>query len=992
MSDLLSLGASGINAYQRALATVSNNIANVATDGYSRQTVSFQSTTPKAYGTNYVGTGVGIEAVVRQYDTFIESNLRGSLSDLRSQSPLVNYANRVVDLMADESTSLTLSMGKFFSSARDLAAEPASLIARNVFLRSADSIASAFRLMAEQLEAIEAESRIGIGDVPKSVNTLAEQLSLVNKQLGRTPLLENQPAELLDERDRILRQMSEEIRIRTQFATNGEVKVSLTDNFEQGVIVERDKAQTLGLEVSGDNRVTMVLNPYSPDKRETLGSLGGGTLGGLLAFREQVLKPMQENLNLLAKTFMDEVNAIHRQGVDAMGRPGEDLFTLAPTGSSVAQAIGVGVVDPQRVAAASAFRVVAEPLNQGASLARLAYTAPEAAPIPALQNVITGINTHPDASVLLDVQTITPLATVPAGSKDTVIYLDPDGDQWLQVMTRDGRQLLGKDLTGTEWGLLSAPGAQNGLSTGAGYSIDYLNKAAGPNSYLDLSYFIGARAQSLPVAEFDAQSHLAIGSRTNTARLTSERLAIDPLTNSLPMLGNGTLTLNGIALPDAVNDVEDFVNWVNSSPGAGESARIGLSAKLVNSVAIDPKAIRLASDSVLYLNNQQIQLAGVSSLSDLAQTISNQMGPNLQASIAGSGELVLSTLDGSTIEIEGGNNPLLYALPEGSFTGRLQINASPNYLVKSLPASLAGKSLAINGTAISLSGVTNLTTLAQAINTRMQSLEVQNVRATVTDAGELVLGTLDGSELSITGNLLDGSNLFRTDKIELSFGNGGSPAELEKLGFRTAAYLDGVMPEDLLVFVAGVGTAKVTAASTITEFDAQASLRNSPFTIEFGASNRYTITDKATGTLLAERTYDPVARSISYRGLTFTFNSVVEPGDKFYFDNNRNGNGDNTNILRVSDLQDQAVIGSFTLTEAYVDFVQRAGNVAQQASLAEKTLGVVYDQALQMRESAVGVNLDEEAADLIRFQQAYQANAKVVQVAGNVFDVLLNSL
>ncbi|MBM3397674.1 MAG: flagellar hook-associated protein FlgK, partial [Betaproteobacteria bacterium] len=438
MSDLLSLGASGINAYQRALATVSNNIANVATDGYSRQTVSFQSTTPKAYGTNYVGTGVGIEAVVRQYDAFIESNLRGSLSDLKSQAPLVNYANRVVDLMADESTSLTLTMGKFFASARDLAAEPASLIARNVFLRSADSTASSFRLISEQLDAIEAESRIGIGDIPKSVNTLAEQLSLVNKQLGRTPLLENQPAELLDERDRLLRQMSEQIRIRTQFATNGEVKVSLTDNFDQGVIVERDKAQTLGLEVGGDSRVSMVLNPFSPDKRETLGSMGGGTLGGLLGFREQVLKPMQENLNLLAKTFMDEINAIHRQGVDAMGRPGEDLFTLAATGGSVAQSLGVGVVDPQRVAAASAFRVVAEPLNQGGSLARIAYTAPPPAPVPALQQVVTGINTHPDASVLIDVQTITPLATVAAGSKDTVIYLDPDGDQWLQVMTRDG--------------------------------------------------------------------------------------------------------------------------------------------------------------------------------------------------------------------------------------------------------------------------------------------------------------------------------------------------------------------------------------------------------------------------------------------------------------------------------------------------------------------------------------------------------------------------
>ncbi len=987
MSDMLSLGASGINAYQRALATVSNNIANVATDGYSRQTVSFQSTTPKALGTNYIGTGVSVEAIVRQYDAFVESNLRGSLSDLKSQSPLVNYANRVVDLMADESTSLSLTIGKFFSSARDLAAEPASLIARNVFLRSADSTASSFRLIAEQLNAIETESRIGIGDIPKSVNTLAEQLSLVNKQLGRTPLLENQPAELLDERDRLLRQMSEQVRINTQFATNGEVKVSLTDNFDQGVIVERDKAQTLGLEVSGDSRVTMVLNPYSPDKRETLGSLGGGTLGGLLAFREQVLKPMQENLNLLAKTFMNEVNAIHRQGVDAMGRPGEDLFTLSSSSIPVAQALGVGVVDPQRVAAAAAFRAVAEPLNQGASLVRIAYSEQAEAPVPALQQVISGINTHPDASVLVDVQTITPLATVPAGSQDTVIYLDPDGDQWLQVLTRDGRHLLGKELSPTEWGLLSDPNAGNGLATGAGYTKTYLNKPAGPNSYLDLSYFIGARAQSLPVSEFDPQSHLQIGTQTTSARLTSERLSTSPSD-----LGDGALTLNGIALPNSVNDVDDFIAWVNSAPAAGEEARIGLSAKLVNSVAINLQAVRLASDSVLYLNNQQIQLAGVTSLSGLAQAISNQMGPNLQATLAGSGELVLSTLDGSDITIGGGNDPKLFTLPEGTFRGRLQIDASPNYQVDALPATMAGKSLAINGTAINLTGVNTLAQLSQAILAKFETLDVRNIQATISSSGQLILGTLDGSELNISGNLLTEDNLHRNDKIELGLGVGGSPAELEKLGFRTAAYLDGVMPEDLLVFVAGVGTAKVSASSTVTEFDTQASLRDSPFTIEFAANNRYTITDKATGTLLAERAYDPVARTIDYRGLTFIFNSVVEPGDKFYFDNNRNGNGDNTNVLRISDLQDQAVIGSYTLNEAYVDFVQRAGNVAQQASLAEKTLGVVYDQALQTRESAVGVNLDEEAADLIRFQQAYQANAKIIQVAGNVFDTLLNSL
>lgn len=892
MSDMLSLGASGITAYQRALATVSNNIANVATDGYSRQTVSFQATTPKAYGTNYVGTGVMVDAIVRQYDAFIESNLRGSLSDMNSQTPLVTYANRVVDLMADETTSLSLSMGKFFSAARDLAAEPASLIARNVFLRAADSTASSFRLIAEQLNAVDAETQVGIGDIPKAVNTIAEQLSLVNKQLGRTPLLENQPADLLDERDRLLRQMSEHVRINTRFAGNGEVKVSLTDNFEQGVIVERDQAQTLGLEVSGDNRVTMVLNPYSPQKRENLGSLAGGTLGGLLAFREQVLKPMQENVNLLAQTFIDEVNAIHRQGVDAMGRPGEDLFSQMPDADSVAQAMTVNVVDPLRVAAAAAFRVIAEPLNPGTSVARIAYAQPEASPIAALNDVVSGINTHPDAGVSLDVQTITPFATVPAGSESTVIYLDPDGNQGLQVMTREGRQLLGKDLTSTAWNILSDPNANIGLTQGATYNTEYLNSVTGESSYLGLSYFMGARAQPATVPVYDAQSHLQTGSTLEPARLTSDRLATLDAS-----LSSGRLTLNGIAVP-AMANAAAFITWVN------DTSNTGLSARMVNDVYIEAGAITIASDRTLSINSTTVDLSGVTSMSELAQAISEQLGSaGVQASIAGSGELEISALNGGPITIAG------TMMLEGTFNGRLEIS-SPD----------------------------------------------------------------------------------TQTSIELGFASDGQAQDLEQLGFRTAAYLDGTLPEDLLVFVTGIGTASLTATSAEQPFDAQEALRASPFTIEFGDNNVYTITDDATGTQLAQRVYDTASRTISYRGLSLTFNSVVESGDKFYFDNNSNGSGDNANILRLSDLQDQPVIGSYTLTEAYVDYVQRAGNVAQQAGLAEKTLGVVYDQAVQTRESAVGVNLDEEAADLIRFQQAYQANAKIVQVAGDVFDTLLNSL
>ena len=101
MSDMLGISSGAIGAYQRALTTVSNNIANVNTEGYSRQDVVLQDSAPKQMASMYVGTGVMLQTIKRQFDAFAESNLRNSTSDLSSQKPMVDYAKRVMDIMGD---------------------------------------------------------------------------------------------------------------------------------------------------------------------------------------------------------------------------------------------------------------------------------------------------------------------------------------------------------------------------------------------------------------------------------------------------------------------------------------------------------------------------------------------------------------------------------------------------------------------------------------------------------------------------------------------------------------------------------------------------------------------------------------------------------------------------------------------------------------------------------------------------------------------------
>ena len=117
MSDMLGIASNGINAYQRALTTVSNNIANVNTEGYSRQDVVLKDSAPKKMASMYVGTGVLLQNIKRQFDAFAESNLRNSTSDLSSQKPMVDYAKRVMDIMGDKSIGLSSAFDNFFAAA-----------------------------------------------------------------------------------------------------------------------------------------------------------------------------------------------------------------------------------------------------------------------------------------------------------------------------------------------------------------------------------------------------------------------------------------------------------------------------------------------------------------------------------------------------------------------------------------------------------------------------------------------------------------------------------------------------------------------------------------------------------------------------------------------------------------------------------------------------------------------------------------------------------
>jgi flagellar hook-associated protein FlgK len=336
MTDLVSIAGSAVAAYQRALGTVANNIANVDSAGYTRQEAGLIENAPRSYGTSYLGTGVNVTGIKRLYDAFIENSLRNANTELGTQGPLVNYANRVVDIMGNEDVGLLSAFDQFFDSARQLATDSSSIILRAQFISKAEALASRFQGLNTQLNLVAQETAEALKSETDSLKSLSEQLALVNAQLGKTKIIERQPPAIMDQRDEILRQMAALAKLQVTERSNGQVVVSIGASSSGGEIVNGDtfRPVTAVMSPSSVGKVDLVIDAASP-RAEAVFGFSGGSISGLMNFRSQLLEPSFTGLDNLARTLAIEANAIHREGIDLEGRNGVDLFRIDPQFSMV---------------------------------------------------------------------------------------------------------------------------------------------------------------------------------------------------------------------------------------------------------------------------------------------------------------------------------------------------------------------------------------------------------------------------------------------------------------------------------------------------------------------------------------------------------------------------------------------------------------------------------------------------------------------------------
>ncbi|MBA2658210.1 MAG: flagellar hook-associated protein FlgK [Nitrosospira sp.] len=184
------------------------------------------------------------------------------------------------------------------------------------------------------------------------------------------------------------------------------------------------------------------------------------------------------------------------------------------------------------------------------------------------------------------------------------------------------------------------------------------------------------------------------------------------------------------------------------------------------------------------------------------------------------------------------------------------------------------------------------------------------------------------------------------------------------------------------------GTGRISPGTVNTPPPADANLKE-PVTLTFTSANTFDVSGNGTGN--PSGVAFTSGGAISYNGWTVQITGAPKPGDTFSIGPNTNGVGDNRNALLLGALQSNNTLagGTASYQSAYGQVVSQIGNKTRELEVTSTAQTNVVSQTQALQQSESGVNLDEEAANLLRYQQAYQAASKVIQTANNMFDTLL---
>jgi len=334
MASVYNIGVSALKVAQAGISVTTHNIANANTPGYSRQEIIQGTQLSQNLGQGYFGSGADVIGITRQYSDFLGAQLNAAQTRSSNLTTQYDLSVQVSNLLGDANGGLNTALQDFFASANTVANSPESLAARQTMIGSAQSLNNRMQTLNSRMVEIRDSLNGQMINSTNMINSYAKQIAALNDNIVKAQAqaganAAQTPNDLLDQRDYLVNQLSQEIGVTSVKQVDGSMDV----------FIGNGQSLVIGTQVSSVQVTTSAIDPstlelaYVSNKGEVSripqNALQGGNLGGYLTFRDTILDPARNALGRIAIGIADTFNTQHQQGQDLNGVLGGVFFNIA---------------------------------------------------------------------------------------------------------------------------------------------------------------------------------------------------------------------------------------------------------------------------------------------------------------------------------------------------------------------------------------------------------------------------------------------------------------------------------------------------------------------------------------------------------------------------------------------------------------------------------------------------------------------------------------
>ena len=988
MSNLLNIGISGLRVHQTALSVTGHNIANVDTEGYSRQDTTIINNNPQFQGGVWIGSGSMVQDVRRVFDEFLVGQLQKDTSTFNYFETLSTNAAQIDSLLADPGTGVQPGIENMFGAFQAAIDDPSSLPARQVLISESQGLVDRFHSINDRLTDSNKILNGQLSVITTQISTLGESIAELNTQIqfATSTANGNYPNDLLDKRDLAIKELSELVSVSVVTQDDSSVNVFIGNG--QPLVLGKD-FNTVSTQTGTDDPTrNSIIFERNGIVQDITREIQGGQIGGILEYRNTVLDPVTNRLGRIALALQFNINEQHQLGIDINGQAG-GLYFNDINDPQIARSRVVGnannaLPDDRKVGA-----YITDPNQLTDSEYQVEFTGPN--------DFTFKVTRVSDGEIILSNALSTEFPesfdiegfdlTFESGSFKA-------GDSFYVLPTRTGASDIELDIELPQ---------EIALATAVmtDYDVGNIGEAVISSGVVydntTESFSVPGKLTPPLIIKFTSDTTYDVLDNTDPANpvalfppIMNQKYVPGVVNNLLPKDESKTAvtSLGGYIPANAF--YQDFTQAFETPGNGFFPARLNISdpdsitggvksrgiltipannpanetAKILN----DQKGISASARTTLQLTNftddpngflqQEVFLNGVALTDTLpsaqvkyadgypvdvpnpinANFIADRINANFDFQDMG----IIAVSDGSKVTITALNGEDLQLEFKGDHADSMAVSNGVDTYLKPTGASLAQPLSPYDGYDFSEGGP--YTFEFDVPGQGKFNIELSDNYATGADLLTGIEDAIKSTPFFFNGNL----------DVEIN--------EKGNIAFQTR----------LDISPAGTnGSAKLTMGGQVkVVLDEGITMQSEPpFSNLFEANPEQV----------------PV-----YLGYDLSMEGTPKAGDQFTVGFNDDAVTDNRNGALLGGIQNKEVIeGDMTLSEGYGRMVEEVGSITARAQINTESSKVLLQNTQDSVNAVSGVNLDEEAARLIQFELGYNASAQVISVARDIFDTLI---